>query len=88
MHPYAADLEQTQEKLQYDLYYIKNMSLLLDLAILLKTIRHGRVESEDVMKRMWFVVICVLVAVVVPAYADGHHHGYGDGKAVSCLHMC
>ncbi len=39
MHPYAADLEQTQEKLQYDLYYIKNMSLLLDLAILLKTIR-------------------------------------------------
>jgi exopolysaccharide biosynthesis polyprenyl glycosylphosphotransferase len=39
MHSYAADLEETKEKLQYDLYYIKNMSLFLDLAILLKTIR-------------------------------------------------
>jgi exopolysaccharide biosynthesis polyprenyl glycosylphosphotransferase len=39
MHSYAATREETKEKLQYDLYYIKNMSLLLDLAILLKTIR-------------------------------------------------
>jgi exopolysaccharide biosynthesis polyprenyl glycosylphosphotransferase len=39
MYPYAATREETKEKLQYDLYYIKNMSLLLDLAILLKTIR-------------------------------------------------
>jgi exopolysaccharide biosynthesis polyprenyl glycosylphosphotransferase len=39
MHSYAADLEETKEKLQYDLYYIKNMNLFLDLAILLKTIR-------------------------------------------------
>jgi exopolysaccharide biosynthesis polyprenyl glycosylphosphotransferase len=39
MHRYAATLEETQEKLHYDLYYIKNMSLFLDLAILLKTIR-------------------------------------------------
>jgi len=39
MHSYAASLEETREKLQYDLYYIKNMSLLLDMAILLKTIR-------------------------------------------------
>ncbi|MGB8992800.1 MAG: sugar transferase [Desulfobaccales bacterium] len=39
MHPYAANLKETKEKLQYDLYYIKNMSLFLDLAILLKTIR-------------------------------------------------
>jgi exopolysaccharide biosynthesis polyprenyl glycosylphosphotransferase len=38
-HSYSATLEETKEKLQYDLYYIKNMSLLLDLAILLKTIR-------------------------------------------------
>jgi exopolysaccharide biosynthesis polyprenyl glycosylphosphotransferase len=36
---YTATLEETKEKLQYDLYYIKNMSLFLDLAILLKTIR-------------------------------------------------
>jgi lipopolysaccharide/colanic/teichoic acid biosynthesis glycosyltransferase len=39
MHTYAADLAETKEKLQFDLYYIKNMSLFLDLAILLKTIR-------------------------------------------------
>ena len=39
MYPYSATLEETKEKLQYDLYYIKNMSWVLDLAILLKTIR-------------------------------------------------
>jgi lipopolysaccharide/colanic/teichoic acid biosynthesis glycosyltransferase len=31
--------EELREKLQYDLYYIKNMGFFLDLAILLKTIR-------------------------------------------------
>jgi exopolysaccharide biosynthesis polyprenyl glycosylphosphotransferase len=39
MYPYASSQEETQEKLKYDLYYIKNMGLFLDLAILLKTIR-------------------------------------------------
>jgi exopolysaccharide biosynthesis polyprenyl glycosylphosphotransferase len=39
MFPYASSLAQTQEKLQYDLYYIKNMGFFLDLAILFKTIR-------------------------------------------------
>lgn len=39
MYPYASSLEQTREKLQYDLYYVKNMGFFLDLAILLKTIR-------------------------------------------------
>ena len=39
MHHYTATLAETKEKLEYDLYYIKNMGLLLDLAILLKTIR-------------------------------------------------
>jgi len=37
--PYGASKEDTLEKLQYDLYYIKNRSLTLDLSILLKTIR-------------------------------------------------
>lgn len=36
---YGASLEDTMEKLSYDLYYIKNMSLFLDIRILLKTIR-------------------------------------------------
>lgn len=39
MYPYASSLEQTKEKLQYDLYYIKNMGFFLDLAIMLKTVR-------------------------------------------------
>lgn len=36
-YPYASSIEQTEEKLQYDLYYIKNMSFILDLVVLLKT---------------------------------------------------
>jgi len=36
----SASLEEAKEKLQYDLYYIKNRSLVLDLLILLKTIRY------------------------------------------------
>ncbi|MGR3318019.1 MAG: sugar transferase [Candidatus Anammoxibacter sp.] len=36
---YASSLEHTEEKLQYDLYYIKNMSFTLDVVILLKTIK-------------------------------------------------
>lgn len=38
-YPYASSIEQTEEKLQYDLYYIKNMSFILDFAVLLKTIK-------------------------------------------------
>ena len=39
MYPYGASVEDAYEKLSYDLYYIKNYSLLLDLAIFFKTIR-------------------------------------------------
>ncbi|WP_449243991.1 sugar transferase [Desulfobacca acetoxidans] len=39
MYSYTASMEETWEKLKYDLYYIKNMGFFLDLAILLKTIR-------------------------------------------------
>ncbi len=35
---YAASLEETKTKLQYDLYYIKHKSILFDLEIILKTI--------------------------------------------------
>ena len=38
-YPYASSIEQTEEKLQYDLYYIKNMSFILDFVVFLKTIR-------------------------------------------------
>ena len=36
---YAASLEDSHVKLQYDLYYVKNLSLWLDLKILFRTIR-------------------------------------------------
>jgi sugar transferase (PEP-CTERM system associated) len=39
MYPYGASVEDALQKLQYDLYYIKNHSLTLDLAIVIKTIR-------------------------------------------------
>jgi len=38
-YKYGATDEEASEKLQYELYYIKNMSLFLDFRILLKTIR-------------------------------------------------
>jgi exopolysaccharide biosynthesis polyprenyl glycosylphosphotransferase len=39
MYPYGASIEDSYHKLQYDLYYTKNISLRLDLLILLKTIK-------------------------------------------------
>lgn len=39
MYPYGASVEDSYNKLQYDLYYAKNISLSLDLLVLLKTIR-------------------------------------------------
>lgn len=36
----SASLEEVYEKLKYDLYYVKNRSLFLDLLIILKTIRY------------------------------------------------
>jgi exopolysaccharide biosynthesis polyprenyl glycosylphosphotransferase len=39
MYPYGASVEDAYEKLSYDLYYIKNYCLWLDLAIVFKTVR-------------------------------------------------
>ncbi len=36
---YGADAEDTLEKLNYDLFYIKNMSILMDIMIIMKTIK-------------------------------------------------
>ncbi|MFQ5796739.1 MAG: sugar transferase [Candidatus Bipolaricaulia bacterium] len=38
MHKYDESIDDVREKLQYDLYYIKNLSPLLDLRIMLRTI--------------------------------------------------
>lgn len=36
---YTSSIEAAVEKLQYDLYYVKNMSIYLDLLIMLKTVK-------------------------------------------------
>ncbi len=38
-YQYGASVEESKEKLKYDLYYIKNISLMLDLIIVLKTVK-------------------------------------------------
>lgn len=38
-YPYGASEEDAMEKLKYDLYYIKHMSVILDLYIILKTVK-------------------------------------------------
>jgi lipopolysaccharide/colanic/teichoic acid biosynthesis glycosyltransferase len=37
--PYGASVEDSREKLAYDLYYVKHRSVLLDAFILVSTIR-------------------------------------------------
>ena len=37
-YPYGSSVEDSIEKLQYDLYYVKNHSLFLDLIILIDTV--------------------------------------------------
>jgi sugar transferase (PEP-CTERM system associated) len=37
--PYASNFEQSLDKLRYELYYLKNFSLLFDLTIILRTIK-------------------------------------------------
>jgi len=39
LYPYGSSIEDAREKLQYDLYYIKNYSVMLDFVILIRTLR-------------------------------------------------
>jgi exopolysaccharide biosynthesis polyprenyl glycosylphosphotransferase len=39
-YPYGASVEDARNKLEFDLYYVKNGTLFLDLAILFHTVRH------------------------------------------------
>jgi lipopolysaccharide/colanic/teichoic acid biosynthesis glycosyltransferase len=38
-YPYGASVEDAKQKLQYDLYYVKNHTLFLDILILLETVK-------------------------------------------------
>jgi lipopolysaccharide/colanic/teichoic acid biosynthesis glycosyltransferase len=38
-YPYEASVEDSVEKLNYDLFYIKNMSFMMDMLIILRTVK-------------------------------------------------
>jgi lipopolysaccharide/colanic/teichoic acid biosynthesis glycosyltransferase len=38
-YPYGASLNDSRSKLSYDLYYVKNHSVLFDVLIILRTLR-------------------------------------------------
>jgi sugar transferase (PEP-CTERM system associated) len=38
-YPYGASVEDAKEKLNYDLFYIKNMSILMDLMVVMRTVK-------------------------------------------------
>ena len=38
-YPYGSSVEDAKEKLNYDLFYIKNMSILMDLMVIMKTVK-------------------------------------------------
>ena len=51
-YPYGASIEDAQNKLSYDLFYMKNFSFFLDFLILLKTLRlvlnlEGSIPKND-----------------------------------------
>ena len=39
-YPYGASVEDARNKLEFDLYYVKNGSLFLDVGIIFHTVRH------------------------------------------------
>jgi len=38
-YPYGSSVEDAKEKLNYDLFYIKNMSIFMDLLVIMKTVK-------------------------------------------------
>jgi lipopolysaccharide/colanic/teichoic acid biosynthesis glycosyltransferase len=51
-YPYAASIRDAANKLSYDLYYLRNLSIWLDLLVMLKTVRlvfnaEGSIPSKN-----------------------------------------
>ena len=44
-HRYGSSVDNAQEKLQYDLFYIKHMSLAFDIYIIVETVKTVLVRS-------------------------------------------
>ena len=67
-YPYGASIEDSRMKLSYDLYYLRNANLMLDLLILLKTLR---------------LVLRGEGAVPIEAAAAQNRRPTGKGRAVA-----
>jgi exopolysaccharide biosynthesis polyprenyl glycosylphosphotransferase len=50
-HPADIDLEDVRQKLQYDIYYLKSRSLILDLAIIAKTVKTIFATPRHIIKK-------------------------------------
>ena len=51
MYPYGENIEDTKRKLEYDLYYLKHQDLILDVLIILKTVKvilFGKGKSKKI----------------------------------------
>jgi exopolysaccharide biosynthesis polyprenyl glycosylphosphotransferase len=75
MYPYADDVEGSYRKLQYDLYYIKNMSFGLDFLILLRTVKIVLKGSErevptDPVRRSTANYPPITAPIIAPAAAE------------------
>jgi len=83
---HGATKEDALEKLQYDLYYLKNMSFLLDLDILLKTVRvvlFGRGHVEKVTKKRRLILVFIILFLPLPSFAEGDEARKSDDKGGS-----
>lgn len=63
-YPYGASVDDAARKLEYDLYYMKNMSLFLDVFILLDTIRTvllGGAKAEEAQRHNRYFLSAVRV---------------------------
>src|SRR3546814_6336744 len=62
-YPYGASVRDAEEKLKFDLFYVKNHGLLLDLMILLQTVEVVRSEEHtselQSLMRISYAVFCL-----------------------------
>lgn len=66
-YKYGASIDEVKEKLRYDFYYIKHHSVVLDLGIILKTIRHMLVIIKNKrLKRLYLKMVVLFYKNCMP----------------------
>ena len=73
-YPYGASVEDAERKLEYDLYYMKNMSLFLDVFILLDTIRtvlSGGAKAEEALRHNRYLLAALRPVRDTPLSPEG-----------------